>query len=117
MIHHRAVAVPYIEAQGVAGGMFLPWRITDQDGMVDLADLASLEEQAQSPVGCGSAGKDHDPACSFVQPVNGPHASILGFQQLHQALLRWSPSTGNGAKTGRLVDDEKIGGLVYDQTI
>ena len=84
IIHHTSVAMPYIDSKWMPGSVFIPFRIARTNGMVNLLHLMMLKLHVQFPMGFRCPGKNHHPACDFIQAVNNPKPSVILFKQLDQ---------------------------------
>jgi len=117
LVHHCAVTVSHVGAQGGAAGLFLPGRDTDEDGMIHFVDGAGLEKQAQGPVRSGCAGKQNHAAGHFVQAVNNPQFAIFSLGLFKQAGFALFPSTGHRGDASRFVEHQQrvVGIQAMDQ--
>ena len=85
MVHRSAVAVPHIDAQRVAGGVFLPGRLTRYKGMIHLAGKMPFKKDAQASVDISRAGKENHTTGTPVQTVNDPQAAEILPELFNQA--------------------------------
>ena len=106
VVDRGAMAVAYIDAQRMAGGVFVPGGAADDDGMVDLLDLVPLELHVQGPVRFCRPGEDHDTAGNFIKPVDDPHFPKRLFQLFDQVRGILFPTIRQDRDSGRFIDNK-----------
>ncbi len=81
VIHHRAMFVPHIDSQRMFGNMFIPFWITNGDGVINLLRLMLIELHVEGAMRFRSARKDHDAGSGFIKAMNDKDFSIFFFKQ------------------------------------
>jgi hypothetical protein len=106
VVDHGAMFVTYIDAQWMAGGVFVPGGCADEDGMVDLLGLVPLELYIQDPMCFCRPGEDQYTAGNFIQPMDDPHFPELLFQLFDQVGGILFPTIRQDGNSSWFVDNE-----------
>ena len=80
VINNCPMAMTQVDTQRVAGYVFIPRRIANGYGMVELMGLVVFKEYVQFTVGLGASSEDDHAAGDFIQAVNNPDRTIFRFK-------------------------------------